>query len=128
MTHLKIVNASRGSIQKYECLKKKLYNCIANIYFNSQCLKRHITPSYANIKVPNTSPAHKHTQKKLPSIRIKNEIKYLHSKKQQSTNIPLTHSPIQHVEQHMALHPAHNRGEAPQWNEIQIQVPRQQTT
>ena len=29
-----IVNASRGSIQKYESLKTKLYKCNANIYFN----------------------------------------------------------------------------------------------
>jgi hypothetical protein len=39
----------------------------ANIYFNRQCLKRQLTPSYANIKIPNTSPAHKHTQQKIPS-------------------------------------------------------------
>jgi len=78
-----IVNASRGSIQKYVSLKTKLYKCNANIYFNKQCLKRQLTPSYANIKVLNTSPAYKHTQKKLPAIRIKDELKYLHAKKQQ---------------------------------------------
>ena len=83
MSHLKIVNASRGSIQKFENLKRKLYRCNANIYFNKQCLKKQLTPSYANIKVPNTSPAHKYTQHKLSAIRIKDEIKYLHSKKQQ---------------------------------------------
>jgi hypothetical protein len=55
-----------------------LYNSIANVYFNNQCLKKQITPSYANIKVPNTSPAHIYTQKKLPSIRIEDEIRYLH--------------------------------------------------
>jgi len=34
---------------------------------------------YAKIKVPNTSPAHKYTQHKIPNIRIKDEIKYLHN-------------------------------------------------
>jgi len=78
-----IINASQGSIQKYESLKSKLYKCNVNIYFNKQCLKRQLTSSCANIKVPNTSPAYKHTQKKLPTIRIKDEIRNLHSKKQQ---------------------------------------------
>jgi len=36
MTHLKIINASRGRIHEYENLQRKLYNCNANIYFNSQ--------------------------------------------------------------------------------------------
>ena len=40
MTNLKIVNASRGHIHEYENLKKKLYNCNANIYFNRQCVQR----------------------------------------------------------------------------------------
>ena len=70
--------------------KIKLYTCNANIYLNKQRLKRQLTPSYANIKVPNTSPAYKHTQRKLPTIRIKDEIKYLHSKKQQ-INLQLYH-------------------------------------
>jgi hypothetical protein len=83
MTHLKIINASQGSIHKYEELRRRLNNCNASIYFNKQCIKRQLTPNYANIKVPNTSPAHKHTQRKIPAIRIKDEIKFLYSKKQQ---------------------------------------------
>jgi hypothetical protein len=83
MTHLKTVNANLGSIRKYENLKKRLYNCNASIYFNRQCLKKHLTPNYANIKVSNTSPAHKHTHHKIPAIRIKDEIRYLYSKKQE---------------------------------------------
>jgi hypothetical protein len=73
MTHLKIINASRGSIQKYENLKRKLYNCNANIYFNNQCLKKQLTPSYANIKFPNTSPAYKYTQKNYLLSELKTE-------------------------------------------------------
>jgi hypothetical protein len=82
MTHLKIMNASLGPIRKYKSLKSRLYNCNASIYFNRQCLKKQLTPKYANIKIPNTSPAHKYTQQKAATMRIKDEIKYLYSKKQ----------------------------------------------
>jgi len=54
------------------------------------CLKQNLTPSYANIKTPNTSPAQKYTQHKIPTIRIKDEIRYLHSKKQQ-INLQIYH-------------------------------------
>jgi len=84
------MNASRGPIHKYVDLKRKLYKCIGNIYFNRQCLKQHLTPSYANIRIPNTSPAHKYTQQKISTIRIKDEIKYLHTKKQK-LNIQIYH-------------------------------------
>ena len=76
-------------LSNYNILSK-LYKCNANIYFNKQCLKNQLTPSYANIKVPHTSPAHKHTQKKLPNIRIKDEIRYLYTKKQQ-INLQIYH-------------------------------------
>ena len=108
MSHLKIVNASRGSIQKFENLKRKLYRCNANIYFNKQCLKKQLTPSYANIKVPNTSPAHKYTQHKLSAIRIKDEIKYLHSKKQQ------LNQQIYHLHTLHLIYSTHNGDDAPQ--------------
>jgi len=47
-------------------------------------------PSYANIKVPNTCPEHRYTQHKIPTIRIKDEIRYLHSKIQQ-LNLQIYH-------------------------------------
>jgi len=83
MMHIRIMNASCGPIHKYIDLKRKLYKCNVSIYFIRQCLKQHITPSCANIKIPNTSPAHKYTQRKIPTIRVKDEIRYLHAKKQQ---------------------------------------------
>jgi hypothetical protein len=82
MSHLRETNASRGSIHKYENLKRKLHNCNANIYLNQQCLKKQLTPAYAQIKVPNNSPASKYTDHKVPSLRIKDEIKFLYIKKQ----------------------------------------------
>jgi len=82
MAHFKIMNASQSSIHKFERLKRQLCNCIANIYFNKQCLNKNLTPAYARIKVPNTSPAHSYTQRKVTNLRIKDEIKFLHYKKQ----------------------------------------------
>jgi len=40
MSQPKVINASQGCIHKYENLKRKLYNCNANIYFNQQCLQK----------------------------------------------------------------------------------------
>jgi hypothetical protein len=77
MAHLKIINASRGPIHQYENLKRNLYNCNANIYFNQQCSQRKLIPNYAKIIIPNTSPAAKFTKWKTQNLRIKDEIKYL---------------------------------------------------
>ena len=52
--------------------------------------QKQLTPSYANIKVPSTSPAHRYTQHKIPAVRIKGEIRYLHFKKQQ-LNLQIYH-------------------------------------
>ena len=45
--------------------------------------KNNLTPTYAKLKFPNTSPASKFTQRKATHMRIKDEIKFLHDKKQQ---------------------------------------------
>jgi len=82
MPQFKIISASQSSIHIFTSLKRQIYNCNASIYFNKQCLIKKLTPTYANITIPNTSPAHKFTQQKVTTIRIKDEIKYLHSKKQ----------------------------------------------
>ena len=82
MNHLKIIQASQGPIRKYEDLKRKLYHCNAHIYFNKQCTKKHLIPNYAKVKVPNTSPAAKFTLHKAQLMRVKDELKFLHVKKQ----------------------------------------------
>ena len=74
------VNVSNGCIHKYENLKRKLYICNANIYFNRICLKKQMTPNYAKIKIPNTSTASKHTQHKITKIRLRDEIEYVYIK------------------------------------------------
>jgi hypothetical protein len=81
MPQLKIISASRSPIYNFKNLKRTQYNCNANIYFNQQCLKRKLTPSYAKIRIPHTSPASKYTQHKVTNIRIKDEIRFLHAKK-----------------------------------------------
>jgi len=68
LTFLKIIGASQSLIHKCENLKRKLYKCNASIYFNRQCLENRLTPSYARVGIPNTSPAHKYTQKKVTVI------------------------------------------------------------
>ena len=79
---LQFIDASQSLIHRFENLKRKLYNCNASIYFNRKSLNKKLTPSYAKIKIPNTSPAHKHTQRKVSKLRRKDEIKFLHCKKQ----------------------------------------------
>jgi len=93
VTFLKIIGASQSLIHKFENLKRKLYKCNASIYFNRQCLENRLTPSYARVKIPNTSPAHKYTQKKV-TMRIKDEIKFLHCKKQK-LNLSIYHLHLQ---------------------------------
>ena len=46
MSYHKIISTSQGHIHKYENLKKKIYNCNANIYFNPKSLVNHIIPNY----------------------------------------------------------------------------------
>jgi hypothetical protein len=51
------------TVFKYKKLKAKLVNYNANIYFNRQCLAKHIISNYEkNIKIPHTSPAASQTQ------------------------------------------------------------------
>ena len=74
------------SICRYMKLEIKVRKCSADIYFNKQCLAKKIVPNYANIKVPNTSPAAQkpktkpkslESNKKLNScIRKKDKIKF----------------------------------------------------
>ena len=58
-------------------MEKKKHNCNAHIYFNKQCLRSNLIPNYAKIKISNTSPASKYTQKKVHTLRIEDDIKFL---------------------------------------------------
>jgi hypothetical protein len=65
--------------------KLRLTHCNANIFFNRQCLARGLTPSYASqIRIPRTNPAAGSTLKTAQIHRVKDELRYLHKKKQQA--------------------------------------------
>jgi len=63
-------------------------------FVDKLCFKNKLTPSYARVKIPNTSPAHKYTQEKVTTMRIKDEIKFLHCKKTKTKPISLHSSYI----------------------------------
>jgi hypothetical protein len=77
---LKFIAGQTGTIYRWS-LGEKLMKCNANILFNKQCLHKNITPSYAKLKIPRTSPAARFTQHKAQILRVKDEIKFLHRKK-----------------------------------------------
>jgi hypothetical protein len=60
--------------------------CYANIYFNRQHLIKNVIPNYVKIKILYISPATSITQKKVQTIRIKDEIKFLYMKKEKLNN------------------------------------------
>ena len=79
---MKTVVASQAKcINQYKHLKRKVLNCGANIYFNKQCLSYGLTPKYANIRVLHTSKAAQYTQRKLITLRLRDEIKFLYIQK-----------------------------------------------
>jgi hypothetical protein len=81
---LKFIASQARSIYQYKSLRMKILKCNADIFFNKQCLTKNLIPDYANIKIPTTSQAAHTTQKKISSIRIKDEIRFLHMKKDSS--------------------------------------------
>ena len=62
-------------------MKTKLHKTIANIYFNKECLKHKLTPTYAKIKIKDTNKAATKTNQQLQTLRIKNKLKCLQMKK-----------------------------------------------
>jgi len=51
-------------------------------YFKRQYLNKKVIPKYANVKIAHTSPGASVTLKKVQTIRIKGEIKFLYKKKE----------------------------------------------
>jgi len=76
MLQFKFAASQAKCIYLYKNLRIKIQRCCANIYFNQPCLKQGVIPKYAQIKVPNTSPASMTAQKKMQISRIREEIKY----------------------------------------------------
>jgi len=137
--YLKVINASQSTIWKFESLKRKLYNCNTSIHFNRQCLKKNLTPSYAQIKVPNTSPArarahartHTHTaQGDQYKDKRWNKIPILQKTKTEYTNVPNAPDSSKHLGQPMATHlpyfPAHKMHFFPRkmWPKFDLHIMR----
>ena len=76
----KFIASQASSIYSYKNLREKVQRCCANIYFKQQCTQLGVTPHYARIKVPKTSPTAVVTQRKIQLIRVKEEIKFLYIK------------------------------------------------
>ena len=86
MASIKLIASQARTIFQYKNTRIKVLKCCTNIYFNKQCLNKRNVPSYANIKLPNTSPAARTTQRRVHSMRIRDEIRFLYKKKQQLNN------------------------------------------
>jgi hypothetical protein len=63
ISHLKSEHTSQAHIHQFKNLRRNFHCCSTNIYFNQESVLEYLTPFYAKIKVPKTSPAFKHTQK-----------------------------------------------------------------
>ena len=64
MASIKFIASQERTVFQYKNTRTKIPKCCANIYFNKQCPIKKFIPGYANIKLPNTSPAARITQKK----------------------------------------------------------------
>jgi len=109
LAHFRIMKASQSSINKIENLIRKLYNCNASVYFNRKCIRQTLTPAYAKIKIPNTSPACRHTtESNQPTTKRRNKIPTLQKTEAENNIIPLTPNTNQHLEQLMAPHASYD--------------------
>jgi hypothetical protein len=80
MAPIKVLASQTKSISLCKNLRPKFMKCCASIYFNRQRLAKKIFPNYAKIKILYTSPATYITKKKVQTIRLKYEIKFLYMK------------------------------------------------
>ena len=78
----RLIASQAKAINQFKNLRTKVAKCSANIYFNQQCLHNKIIPKYAQLKVPNTSPASQSTAQKARIMRIEEELKFLYKKKE----------------------------------------------
>ena len=83
MTSFKLLASQAQNIIQYKNLRTKVAKSCTNICFNKQCLYNKAVLKYAQLKIPNTSPASHSTAQKMRIMRIKEEIKFSHMKKEQ---------------------------------------------
>jgi hypothetical protein len=78
----KFIATRARTVNLYKNTRAKVLNGCANIHFNKQYLANKVTPKYANVKFPNTSPSSQITTKKGQVTRIKDDIKFLFKEKE----------------------------------------------
>jgi hypothetical protein len=79
MATVKVIDRSQVfSINKYRNLRYKVLKCDASVYFKKQCIEKDLNPNCTklNDKIP------KHDQQEMQKLQIKEEIKFLHMKKE----------------------------------------------
>ena len=67
MASIKFIASQARTVFQYKNTRIEVLKCCANVYFNKECLIKRIVPSFGNIKLPNTLPAARTTQKKKKS-------------------------------------------------------------
>lgn len=76
------VSASQANLaNQFKNVKIKLTNTTLNIKFNKDCLKLGIKPKYVHVNIKNQTYAAKKTKASAEKLWLKNEIKFLYSKK-----------------------------------------------
>lgn len=68
---------------KFRNTTAKLHQTILNIKFNRICLSHNVIPNFIHVNVNSMSPAAQRAKHKAEIIWLKQEIKYLHTKKQE---------------------------------------------
>ena len=87
MTSIKTALASQASsINLYKNLSTKVMKRCVNIYFNRQCPIKKLIPNYAKIKIPCISPEKETIQRKVQTVRLKEEMKFLYTNKEKVNN------------------------------------------
>ena len=106
MSFLNCSHQSGSLHQLIQKPKEQGFKMLCKHILNKQCHKHNLTPTYAKIKIPFTSPAAIHTQYKITKLRLKYEIKFLYQKKGK-LNKQLYNTP--HVSERMGKKLASNR-------------------
>ena len=70
-------------------MKIKLHKTIANIYFNKECLKQKLTPTYAKIEIKDTNKAATKTKEHSQTLRLKKLIKIPPNKEKWNKQQPI---------------------------------------
>ena len=88
MAPIKILARQARSIKLCKNLRTKGMKCCANVYFNRKCVIKDVTLKLCKNKYPYTSPTTNIPQKKVQTIRLKEEIKflYIYMKKEKLNN------------------------------------------